>query len=189
MLLVWSVTLAQVWTHYKIGKLNMWTLFCNICIDFLNIQIWKENMLELNGKPSSVLPSPWLIFPSNILVFLGIYFNFQQQKSLLNQYLSHSESKSYQINFIKSCSSTSFQQHQSHIPIPPKFSAMIKFNFQWKNHSIFKNFCIASPNAMEPSQCTPPPWELSKETKNMIWSILVRWISYVQNKQTTFFHR
>ncbi len=52
--LVWPVTLAQVWTHYKIGKLNMWTLFCNVCIDFLNSQIWKEIMLELNGKPSSV---------------------------------------------------------------------------------------------------------------------------------------
>ncbi len=47
--------LAQVWTHYKIGKLNMWTLFCNVCIDFLNSQIWKEIMLELNGKLSSAI--------------------------------------------------------------------------------------------------------------------------------------
>jgi len=53
-LLVWPMHLAQVWTHYKIGKLNIWTLFCNVCIDFLNSQIWKEIMLELNGKPSSV---------------------------------------------------------------------------------------------------------------------------------------
>jgi rRNA maturation endonuclease Nob1 len=52
--LVWPVPLAQVWAHYKIGKLNMWTLFCNGCIDFLNNQIWNEIMLELNGKPSSV---------------------------------------------------------------------------------------------------------------------------------------
>jgi hypothetical protein len=49
----------------------------------------------------------------------------QWQKSLLNQYLPHSESTSYQINSIKSCSSRSFQQHQRHIPIPPKISAMI----------------------------------------------------------------
>jgi hypothetical protein len=49
------VPLAQVWTHYKIGKLNMWTLFCNVCIDFLNSQIWKEIMLELNGKLSSAI--------------------------------------------------------------------------------------------------------------------------------------
>ncbi len=52
--LVWLVPLAQVWTHYKIGKLNMWTLFCNVCIDFLNSQIWKGIMLELKCKPSSV---------------------------------------------------------------------------------------------------------------------------------------
>jgi hypothetical protein len=51
--------------------------------------------------------------------------NFQLQKSLQNQYLPHSESKSYQTNSIKSCSSRSFQQHQRHIPIPPKFSTTI----------------------------------------------------------------
>ncbi len=53
-ILVWFVLLAQVWTIYKIGKLNMWTLFCNVCIDFLTSQIWKEIIFELNGKPSSV---------------------------------------------------------------------------------------------------------------------------------------
>jgi hypothetical protein len=47
-----------------------------------------------------VLPRPQLI-PSKTW-FLGIYLNFQRQKSLKNQYLPHSESKSYQINFIKS---------------------------------------------------------------------------------------
>jgi hypothetical protein len=50
---VWPVPLAKVWTYYKIGKLNKWTLFCNVCIHILNSQIWKEIMLELNGKPSS----------------------------------------------------------------------------------------------------------------------------------------
>jgi hypothetical protein len=54
-MLVWPMPLAQVWTHYKIWKLNMWTLFCNVCIKFLNSQIWKEIMLELNGKTSSVI--------------------------------------------------------------------------------------------------------------------------------------
>jgi hypothetical protein len=29
-------------------------MFYNVRIDFLNSQIWKEIMLELNGKPSSV---------------------------------------------------------------------------------------------------------------------------------------
>jgi len=164
--LVWPVLLAQVWTHFKIGKLNMGTLFCNVCIDFLNSQIWKEIMLELYGKPSSVTTSS-TDFPSKTW-FFGIYFNFQRQKSLLNQYLPHSKSKSYQINCIKSCSSRSFQQHQMHTP-------MILCNFQWRNHSIFKKLYTASPNAMKPSQRTPPPKELSKETKNTIWCILVQW--------------
>ncbi len=61
--------------------------------------------------------------------FFGIYLNFHWQKSLSNQSLTHSESKSFQINSIKSCSSRSFQQHQKHIPIPPKFSATISFHF------------------------------------------------------------
>ncbi len=68
---MWHVLLAQVWTHYKIGKLNMWTLFCNVCINFLNNQIWKDIKLELNNKPASVTTfstdfsfqrhEPWLI--------------------------------------------------------------------------------------------------------------------------------
>jgi hypothetical protein len=114
--------------------------------------------------------------------FFGIYLNFQRQKSLKNQYLPHSESKSYQINSIKSCPSSSFHQHQRHIPIPPTFSATISFIFQWRNHSIFKNFCTTSPNIMEPSTWTPSRWELSKDTKNTIWSIPVWWISYLWNK-------
>ncbi len=36
---------------------------------------------------------------------------------------------------------------------------------------------------MKPSRCTPPsPREHSNETKNMIWSIPIWWISSVQNK-------
>jgi hypothetical protein len=67
----------------------------------------KEIMLELNDKPSSVTTFS-TDFSFQNLVF-GIYLNFQQQKSFKNQYLPHSESKAYQINFIKSCSSRSFQ--------------------------------------------------------------------------------
>jgi hypothetical protein len=132
-----------------------------------------------------VLPRPQLNFPSKTW-FFGIYLNFQQLKSLKNQYLPHSESNSYQINSIKSCSSRSFQQNQRHIPIPPEFSATMWFNFQWRNHSIFKNFCTTSPNGMEPSPCTPPRLELSKDTKKTIWSIPVWWMSYLQNKLPSF---
>jgi hypothetical protein len=114
--------------------------------------------------------------------------NFPFQKSLQNQYLSYSESKSYQINSIKSCSSRSFQQHHRHIPIPPKFSAMIEFYFQWRSHSIFKTFCTLSPNIMEPSLCAPPCKELSKDTKNMIWKHpgLVDLLTTKQNKLPSF---
>jgi hypothetical protein len=77
-------------------------------------------MLELNGKPSgkplSVIPKPG---------FFGIYLNFQLQILFKNQYLPQSESKFYQIYSIKSCSSRSFQQHQRHVPIPPKNLATI----------------------------------------------------------------
>ncbi len=64
--LVWPVSLAQVWTHHKIGKLNMWTLFYNVCINFLNSQIWKVIMLELNGKPSIVTTSSTDFFIQNL---------------------------------------------------------------------------------------------------------------------------
>ncbi len=73
---------------------------------------------------AQVLPLSQLIIPFKTW-FSGIYLNFQRQKSLQNQYLPHFESESYQINSIKSCSSRSFQEHQRHIPIPPKFSAII----------------------------------------------------------------
>jgi hypothetical protein len=85
--------------------------------------LMKEIMLELNGKPSSVAT-----FSTNFsfqnLVFWNL-FEFLGAKSFLNEYLPHFESKSYQINSIKSYSSRSFQQHQKHIPILPKFSVMI----------------------------------------------------------------
>jgi len=59
---------------------------------------------------AQVLSHPQLIFPSKTWFFI-IYLNFQPHKSLKNQYLPHSESKSYQTDSIKSCSSRSFQQH------------------------------------------------------------------------------
>jgi hypothetical protein len=54
-----------------------------------------------------------------------IFWNLFEFSALKNQYLPHFESKSYEINSIKSCSSRSFQQDQRHIPILLKFSAMI----------------------------------------------------------------
>ncbi len=136
---------------------------------------------------AQVLSCPPPSFPSKTW-FFGIYLNFQWQKSLNNSIsLTHSESKSYQINSIKSCPWRSFQQHQMHIPSPPKFSATIWFIFSWRNHSIFKIFCTANPNVMEPSPCTCPHWEPSKDTKNT-WSE-ASWFSgshSYKTKQITF---
>ncbi len=101
-------------------------------------------------QSAQVLPISQLIFPSKTW-FFGIYLNFQQQKSLKNQYLPHSESKSYQINSIKSCSSRSFQQHQRHIPISLKFSARFNLMFSEEIIQYSKNSCTASPHAMKPS--------------------------------------
>ncbi len=71
--------------------------------------------------------------------FLKIYLNFQQQKSLLNQYLPHSKSKSYQINSIKSCSSRSFQTTpKADSPFLPNFQ--LQFNFI--SFSVKKSFNI-----------------------------------------------
>ncbi len=61
----------------------------------------------------------------NLVFFWEFIWIFSGRNPLKNRYLPHSESKSYQINSIKSCSSRTFQQHQSHIPIPPKISATI----------------------------------------------------------------
>jgi hypothetical protein len=87
--LVWPVPLAKVWTRYKIGKLNMWTLFCNVCIDFLNSQIWKEIMLELNGKPSSVTTfSTDFSFQNLVFLFIWIFSGRNQLKINISHILN-----------------------------------------------------------------------------------------------------
>jgi hypothetical protein len=80
-------------------------------------------LLELNGRHSNVIASA-TDFSFQNLIFWNL-FEFSVVEIFQNQYLPHLESKSYQINSTKSCSSRSFQQHQRHIPIPPKFSGTI----------------------------------------------------------------
>ncbi len=80
---------------------------------------------------AQVVPPPQLSFPSKSW-FFEFYLNFQRQKSFKNQYLPYSESKSQQINSIKSCSSRSFEPCQRHITIPRKFSVTSQFNFSVK---------------------------------------------------------
>jgi hypothetical protein len=78
-----------------------------------------------------VLPCSQLIFPSKTW-FFGIYLNFYLQISFKNQYLPHSESKFYQINSMRSCSSRSFQQHQRHAPILRNFQLWFNLIFDEK---------------------------------------------------------
>jgi len=107
----------------KIKMFSKHWLHClvNIFHYFVIVKFIPNHIILVWPIPlAQVLPRPQLIFPSKTW-FFGIYLNFQCQKSLKNQYLPLSESKSYKINSIKSCSSRSFQYHQRHIPIPPKY--------------------------------------------------------------------
>ncbi len=125
-MLVWPAPLAEVWTHYEIGKLNKWTLFCNVCIDILNSQNIKGNHC-LNWIVS--LLSVTTTFPTDFsfqnLVFWNLFEFFSNRNHLKINISRILNPKCNQINSIKSCSSRSFQQHQRHIPIPLKFSATI----------------------------------------------------------------
>jgi hypothetical protein len=134
----------------------------------------------------------WFFFPKS--GFLGIYLNLQRQKSFKKSISPHnSESKSYQINSIKSCSSSRI------FPTTPTKGT---FLFLWNSQLPFniisseeiiqysRNFCTTSPKHHEAkSWCTPPPRELSNDTTKVIWSIpgLVDLIG--TNKPTTFLQR
>ncbi len=102
--------------------------------------------------------------------------------------ISHkSESKSYQINSIKSCSSRAFQEHQRHIPIPLKFSATINLIF---SEEIIQYSRTSTPQVQTPWNqpswwCTPPPCQLSKEIQNSIWSIPGS-VDLIGTKQTNY---
>jgi hypothetical protein len=68
---------------------------------------------------------------------LEIYLEFSAPEITFKINISHvSESKSYQINSIKSYSSRSFHQHQRHIPIPPKKKKKLKFNLIFRKEII-----------------------------------------------------
>jgi len=134
-------------------------------MDFLNSQIWNEIMLELNGKKPSSVTTFSTDFSFQNLVILGIYLNFQRQKPLKNQYLTYCESKSYQINSIKSCSFRNFQ---------------LQFN------SIFSQEIVQYSRTFQPQVQTS--WNQAHapllaqcrafhNTKNTMWDVPVRWIS------------
>ncbi len=96
-----------------------------------------------------------LIFPSKPN-FFTIYLNFQQQKSLQNQYLLHLSSQDCEINSIKSDPSRAFQQDQEYPQIPIQFSVLILLSFHWENDSIINSFRIIAPNSLETKWGQPP---------------------------------
>jgi hypothetical protein len=53
-------------------------------------------------------------------------------------------------------------------PTTPKAHSNSSENFSEEVIQYSRTFCTTSPNVMKPSPCTPPPQELSKETKNAI---------------------
>jgi len=84
---------------------------------------------------AQALPRPQLIFPSKTW-FFQIYLNFQWQKSLQNQYLTHFESKSYQINSIKSSHQNIFKN------IKGTFQFLQNFQLLYNFFSMKKSFDI-----------------------------------------------
>ncbi len=138
-----------------------------------------------------VLPGFQLIFPSKTLFFWKL-FGFSEPKTTISPtfWIQILPNKFHLILLIKIFPTTS----KAHSNSSKKFQLRFNLIFSEEIHSIFKNFFYkASPNAMKPSWCTPPPWELSKETKNVIWSIPIWWISFIQktkqNKMLPCFRR
>jgi hypothetical protein len=100
---------------------------------------------------AQVLPRSQLIFSFQNLVFwefIWIFYDRNHFKINISDILNPNVAKCIPLNPAHQDLSNNTKRH---IPIPPRFSAPILFNIQWRNHSLFKNFCTTSPNVMEPS--------------------------------------
>jgi hypothetical protein len=89
--------------------------------------VFTFSKLKISKSSSVNTLEAQLIFP-----FKPIFCNcldFQEQKSLKNQYLPHLTSENYEIKSVKSDSPRAFQQHQEHPRIPVQFAVSILFNF------------------------------------------------------------
>jgi hypothetical protein len=81
-----------------------------------------HGQLEMTSVACAIGPSVTTSstdFSFQNLVFWNL-FEFSVTKITKKKNLPHSKSKSYQKDSIKSSSSRSVQEHQGHIPIPPK---------------------------------------------------------------------
>ncbi len=122
---------------------------------------------------AQMLPRFQLIFPSKTW-FLEFIWNFSGKHYLKNQYLSHFESKSYQINSINPA-------HQG-LSNNTKGTFQFLWNFQLQFNLIFSEEIIQYSKTSTPQEQTPwnqanAPPSSSRKTKNAIWSNPVWWIS------------
>ncbi len=159
--------------------------------EFQNMQILNAHLANTSVScavgPSVTTSSTDFSFQN---LFFGIYLNFQQQKSLKNQYLPHSESKSHQINSIKSCSSRSFHSTKGTFQFLRNFQ--LRFNFISSEEIIqySRTFALQVQTSWNQA-CAPLLVEGFPKIPRT--QCEASWFSgchkYKQNKNTSFLHR
>ncbi len=120
--LIWSLGWTSTYTNNTFVKLKNLQILLGLLLTIMNISVWPVPV-----GPSVTTSSTDFFLPKP--GFFGIYIEiFSSRNHFKNQYLPHSESKSNQINSIKSLliKNFFFQTHQRHIPIPPNFQ--LQFN-------------------------------------------------------------
>jgi len=127
------------------------------------------------------------------VVFWNLFEIFSGRNHFKINISPHSESKSYQVNSIKSCSSRSFQQHQRNIPILLKFSATIWFNLIFSEEIIqhSRTFALQVPTAWNQAHAPLLIESFPNDIKNTILKHpgSVDLITTKQNKLPSFIDR
>ncbi len=125
----------------------------------------------------------WFSLPKK--QFFGKLFEFSASKITSKSISPNSKSKSYQVNSINSSHQDIFKNTKCTFQFLSKFQLRFNLIFSEEIIQYSKTFAPQVQTSWNQSPCTPPPQELSKETKNTIWDIMVWWISYLQTKQTS----
>jgi hypothetical protein len=160
---------------------NRETLHVNIVLQWMYVSIFwtakyeRKSCLNWNGKPLECYQVlNWFFLPKpGCLKFLWIFNSRNHLKINISHILNPNLTKLIPLNHQDLSNNT-----KGTIQFLKKFQLQFNLIFN-RNHLVFKNFCTASPNAMEPKPMHPPPHrELSKDTKNLtIRSMPVWWIS------------
>jgi hypothetical protein len=145
------------------------------------LQDSMDNSIVMNTSVACALDPSVTVVSTD---FFGIFWHFSGRNYLKIQYLPPSESKSYQINSIKSCSSRSFQQTKGTFQFLRNFQLWFNLIFV---EEIIQYSRTSLPQVQMPwNQANAPLFleSFPKRLRNTIWSIPVGWISSVQTKQT-----